>query len=304
MSKATLGMTGASGFVGQVTLRLAMAQGWHVRALVRSKQEPLEGVTWVYGALDQSEAMTKMAEGCDAILHIAGVVNAPDLAGFEAGNVAGTLAVVEAARAANVERFIHVSSLAAREPQLSNYGASKAKAEVIVQASGLDWTMVRPPAVYGPGDRDNLELFKMAKLGFVTLPPAGKMSLIHVDDLARLLLGVIPFPEARSKIYEPDDGVTGGWTHQSFAKAIGWALGNNVATLSLPRAVMMAGAKLDRIFRGKNARLTADRVGYFCHTDWVADTERAVPIEIWAPKITSREGLKATAEAYRAAGWL
>jgi uncharacterized protein YbjT (DUF2867 family) len=304
VSKATLGMTGASGFVGQVTLRLAVAQGWHVRALVRSIQEPLDGVTWVYGALDQSEALTKMAQGSDAILHIAGVVNAPDLAGFEAGNVAGTLAVVEAARAANVERFIHVSSLAAREPQLSNYGASKAKAEVIVQASGLDWTMVRPPAVYGPGDRDNLELFKMAKLGFVTLPPAGKMSLIHVDDLARLLLGVIPFPEARSKIYEPDDGVSGGWTHQSFAKAIGWALGKNVATLSLPRAVMMAGAKLDRIFRGKNARLTADRVSYFCHPDWVADPERAVPIEIWAPKITSREGLKATAEAYRAAGWL
>ena len=297
-------MTGASGFVGQVALRLAVRQGWHVRALVRSAQEPIDGVTWVNGALDSPEALTKMARGSDAIIHIAGVVNAPDLAGFEAGNVAGTLAVVEAARAANVERFIHVSSLAAREPQLSDYGASKAKAEVIVQASGLDWTMIRPPAVYGPGDRDNLELFKMAKLGFVTLPPAGKLSLIHVDDLARLLLAVIPFAEARAKIYEPDDGVAGGWTHQSFAKAIGWALGKNITTLSLPRGVMMAGAKLDRLFRGDKARLTADRVSYFCHPDWVADPERAVPPEIWQPKVTTREGLKATAEAYRMAGWL
>ena len=304
MSKATLGMTGSSGFVGQVALRLALSQGWHVRALVRSPQASLEGVTWVSGALDSPEALADMARECDAILHIAGVVNAPDVAGFEAGNVAGTLAVVEAARAANVERFIHVSSLAAREPQLSDYGATKAKAEVIVQASGLDWTMVRPPAVYGPGDRDNLELFKMAKLGFVTLPPAGRMSLIHVDDLARLLLAVIPFAEARAKIYEPDDGVAGGWTHQSFAKAIGWALGKNIATLSLPRAVMMAGAKLDRLVRGSKARLTADRVSYFCHPDWVADPERAVPVEIWSPKVTTREGLKATAEAYRLAGWL
>ncbi len=304
MSKATLGMTGASGFVGQVTLRLAVSQGWHVRALVRSPQATLEGVTWISGALDSPDALAKMAAGCDAILHIAGVVNAPDLAGFEAGNVAGTMAVVEAARAANVERFIHVSSLAAREPQLSDYGATKAKAEVMVQASGLNWTMVRPPAVYGPGDRDNLELFKMAKMGFVTLPPAGRLSLTHVDDLARLLLAVIPFPEARSKIYEPDDGVRDGWTHKSFAKAIGWALGKNITTVSLPRAVMMVGARLDRLFRGKGARLTADRVSYFCHPDWVADPERAVPTEIWEPKITTREGLKATAEAYRAAGWL
>lgn len=304
MSKATLGMTGTTGFVGQVALRLALSQGWHVRAVVRSTQEPLEGVTWVSGALDSPDALAEMANGCDAILHIAGVVNAPDLAGFEAGNVAGTMAVVESARAANVDRFIHVSSLAAREPALSDYGATKAKAEVIVQASGLDWTMIRPPAVYGPGDRDNLELFKMAKLGFVTLPPAGRLSLIHVDDLARLLLAVIPHPEARAKTYEPDDGVHGGWTHQSFAKAIGWALGKNITTLALPRAVMMAGAKLDRLVRGGKARLTADRVNYFCHPDWVADPERTVPAEIWVPKVTTREGLKATAEAYRMAGWL
>jgi uncharacterized protein YbjT (DUF2867 family) len=304
VSQPTLGMTGASGFVGQAVLRLALAQGWQVRALVRSPQPELGGVFWVSGALDQPEALAEMARGCDAILHIAGVVNAPDLTGFEAGNVAGTLAVVGAARAAHVTRFIHVSSLAAREPQLSHYGASKAKAEQIVQASGLDWTMVRPPAVYGPGDRDNLELFKMAKRGFVPLPPSGRLSLIHVDDLALLLLALIPFAEARARIYEPSDGCAEGWTHRAFAKAIGWALGKNIYALSLPRTAMLIGARFDRLTRGKRARLTRDRVNYFCHPDWVADPERAVPPEIWSPAVPTRTGLKETAQAYRDAGWL
>jgi uncharacterized protein YbjT (DUF2867 family) len=304
VNQPTLAMTGATGFVGQVTLALAVAQGWQVRALVRKPQKLCEGVTWISGALDQPETVADMVRGCDAILHIAGVVNAPDLAGFEAGNVAGTMAVIEAARAAHVERFIHVSSLAAREPQLSHYGATKAKAEQIVQASGLDWTMVRPPSVYGPGDRDNLELFKMAKRGFVPLPPPGRLSLIHVDDLARLLLAVIPVSETRAKIYEPDDGAAEGWTHRSFAKAIGWSLGKNIHALSLPPMVLHIGARVDRAFRGRRARLTRDRVNYFCHPDWVADPKRAVPCEVWEPQIKSREGLKATAQAYRAAGWL
>ncbi|MFM9852315.1 MAG: NAD-dependent epimerase/dehydratase family protein [Sphingomonadaceae bacterium] len=304
MTQPVLGLTGATGFVGQVVLAQALAQGWFVRALTRSSQPPRDGVKWVIGALDQAEALADMAQGCDAIIHVAGVVNAPDLSGFETGNVAGTMAVIAAARAAHVDRFIHVSSLAAREPQLSHYGASKAKAELIVQASGLDWTMVRPPSVYGPGDRDNLELFTMAKRGFVPLPPPGRLSLIHVDDLARLLLAVITVEETRAKLYEPDDGVADGWTHRAFAKAIGWALGKNIHALSLPRTALYAGARVDRLFRGKRARLTRDRVNYFCHPDWVADPARAVPPQMWVPMIKTRDGLKATAAAYRAAGWL
>ena len=79
----------------------------------------------------------------------------------------GTLAMLAAATAGGVSRFVHVSSLAAREPKLSLYGASKARAEELVERSGLDWAIVRPPAVYGPGDKETLELFKMAKRGLM-----------------------------------------------------------------------------------------------------------------------------------------
>ena len=105
-------------------------------------------------------------------LHIAGLTSAPDPAAFTPANVAGTASVIEVAKAAKVKRLVFVSSLAARSPDLSAYGASKAEAERLVEASGLDWTIVRPPGVYGPRDVDYFEMFRTAKLGFIPLPPA------------------------------------------------------------------------------------------------------------------------------------
>jgi uncharacterized protein YbjT (DUF2867 family) len=162
-------------------------------------------VTWVPGALDDQAALAKLVAGADAVIHVAGVVNAPDRAGFAAGNVDGTRAVLAAAEAAGVARFVHVSSLAAREPGLSNYGWSKAESEPLVAGSALDWRIVRPPAIYGPGERDILELFRVARYGFVPLPPSGRMSVIAATDLCDLMLALVAGGERR--IYEPDDGV-------------------------------------------------------------------------------------------------
>ncbi|WP_256839821.1 NAD(P)-dependent oxidoreductase, partial [Sphingopyxis sp. KK2] len=162
-------MTGATGFVGGATLRHAVAQGWHVRALTRRPQQPRDGVNWIEGALDRSDALAELAAGSDIVMHIAGVVNVPTRAAFEAGNATATGNVIDAARTAGVTRFVHVSSLAAREPDLSNYGWSKARAETIVKASGLDWTIVRPPAVFGPGDTEMLDIFRMARRGVALL---------------------------------------------------------------------------------------------------------------------------------------
>lgn len=147
---SVLAITGATGFVGRRTLALALEAGHSVRALTRRPQPPQAGVTWVAGALDTPDALADLVRGADAVIHIAGVVNAPTPEGFTRGNIDGTRAVLAAAEAAGVGRFVHVSSLAAREPGLSQYGRSKAGAEDAVRASPLAWTMVRPPAVYGP----------------------------------------------------------------------------------------------------------------------------------------------------------
>jgi len=298
-------MTGATGFVGQAVLDEAARRGVGVRALTRREQEPREGVEWVAGDLAATDALARLAEGCAAVLHIAGVVNAPDAAGFKHGNVTGTQNVVETARQADVSRFVHVSSLAAREPTLSDYGHSKRLAEEVVQVSGLDWTVVRPPAVYGPRDTEMLDLFRAARWGFVPLPPPGRTSIIHVEDLARLLLDVVePSSAVAGRIFEPDDGTAGGWTHKELARAIGKAIGKSVWAPGLPRQVLAAAARIDRIFRGDKAKLTPDRARYLSHPDWVAYPEKQVPPDIWQATNETHQGLVATAQWYRDAGWL
>lgn len=305
MSRArTLAVTGATGFVGGHLLHAAREAGHDVRALTRGPRPPEPGVTWIDGALDRPDSLAALSEGADALVHIAGLINAPTRAAFEAVNAGGTAAVIDAARAAGVRRFVHISSLAAREPDLSDYGWSKAKAERIVAASGLDWTIVRPPAVYGPGDRETFELFRMAQRGFVALPPGGRFSIIHVADLSRLILAVLDAPEALGEIYEPDDGVAGGWEHRHFARTLGRLLGKRPATVAMPKTLMKGAAQVDLLVRRGKAKLTPDRVRYFCHPDWVVTAEARPPSALWKPAIRTQTGLKATAEWYREQGWL
>jgi nucleoside-diphosphate-sugar epimerase len=299
-----LAITGGTGFVGSHVIETALAAGNVVQALTRREQPPRERVEWIAGGLDDRSALERLVRDADAVIHVAGVINAPDEAGFERGNVAGTLAMLAAATAGGVRRFVHVSSLAAREPQLSQYGASKARSEELVESSGLDWAIVRPPAVYGPGDKETLELFKMARRGLVLLPPNGRVSLIHVGDLARLLLALTARGTPRRLVIEPDDGTPGGWSHKALAKALGEAVGRPNVALSTPRPVMRFGAWLDRLVRRGRAKLTPDRAAYFCHPDWVVNSGKAPPKGLWHPRVETRRGLAATAAWYREQGWL
>lgn len=299
-----LAITGGTGFVGGRLIDLALAAGHDIRALTRRPQPVRDGVTWVEGALDQPGSLDRLAAGADAVIHVAGVINARDAAGFEAGNITGTAAMLAAAEQAGVKRFVHVSSLAAREPRLSIYGATKAGAEALVSASAIPSAIVRPPAVYGPGDRETLELFKMAKRGFVLLPPEGRLSLIHVDDLGRLLLALTSPACPDQLLVEPDDGRHRGWSHEEFGQALGKALGCRVVTLSTPRPILNLCAQIDRLVRRDRAKLTADRVAYFCHPDWMVDPGRGAPEGLWLPEVETEQGLAKTVKWYREAGWL
>ncbi|HEX8401040.1 MAG TPA: NAD-dependent epimerase/dehydratase family protein [Allosphingosinicella sp.] len=298
-----LAITGGTGFVGEHLLRAALAGAQQVRALTRTPRAGENGISWIEGALDRPESLARLVEGSDAVIHIAGLISG-DRAAFEAVNVHGTSAMIAAARNAGVRRFVHISSLAAREPDLSNYGWSKSEAERIVATSGLDWTILRPPAVFGPGDRETLELFRMAKRGFVALPPKGRFSVIHVEDLCRLILAVIEAPEAIQASYEPDDGRENGWENRHFARTLGRLFGKRATTVALPKLVLRGAARIDGLVRRGRAKLTPDRVSYFCHPDWVSRPERKPPAEIWTPSLRTPSALKATADWYKAQGWL
>ena len=299
-----LAVTGGTGFVGRRLIQLAVQRGHEVRALTRRPQEQQKNVEWIGGSLEDRDALERLVTASDAIIHVAGVINATDAAGFEAGNVTGTLAMLAAATAAGTQRFIHVSSLAAREPGLSQYGASKARSEDLVRSSGLNWVMVRPPAVYGPGDKETLELFKMAKAGVILLPPKGRLSLIHVDDLAGLLLTLAESRQPKKEVLEPDDGRPGGWTHREFASALGRAVGRRAVALATPRPLLRIGAALDRLVRRDKAKLTPDRAAYFSHPDWVVSDGAKPNADLWRPLVVTDQGLVETAAWYKKQRWL
>jgi nucleoside-diphosphate-sugar epimerase len=302
----TIAVTGATGFVGSHVLDVAIAAGIPVRALARKAQPDRDGVTWVGGALDDAAALDQLCAGADAVLHIAGAVNVPSRAAFAAANMAGTQAVVDAAIRAGAKRFIHVSSLAAREPALSNYGWSKAGAEDVVRAAPLPWAIVRPPGVYGPRDGDMLELFRMAQKGFILLPPTGSGSWIHAADLAALLIKLAITPDfPLGELYEVDDHSPGGRSHRDMGAAIAAAVGRKGALrFSAPRPLLKLAARGDRLVRGARAKLTPDRAAYMAHPDWVSDPAKRPDPALWTPEITFAEGLAATAAWYREAGWL
>ena len=301
----TVAITGGTGFVGHTLVERAQRKGVRLSALTRSEQNPRGDVEWIRGDLGNREALLRLVRGAEAVIHVAGVVNAPDAEGFEEGNVAGTMNVVQAALAEGVRRFLFVSSLAAREADLSAYGASKARAEKIVQSSGLDWTIVRPPAIFGPHDREMFELFRAAKWGIMPMPPEGRVSLIHVSDLAELLLDLVRGGEdVTHRLFEVDDGRAEGWTHGELARAIGTAMHKRVWAPHLSRNSLDMLSKIDRFLRRDRAKLTADRVSYMCHPDWVANPSCKVPAARWRPKVDTPAGLLSTAQWYRDRGWL
>jgi nucleoside-diphosphate-sugar epimerase len=299
-----LALTGGTGFIGSHLIDRALNEGHEVVALARREQLPREGVIWVSGDLENRESLEKLVDGAEAVIHVAGVISARTAADFNQGNVAGTLAMLAAATAGGTHRFVHLSSLAAREPKLSLYGESKCRAEELVMRSGLDWSIVRPPAVYGPGDRETLELFRMAKLGVMLMPPKGRVSVIHVSDLCRLILALAA-PDAPSTVLiEPDDGKPDGWTHREFARALGRAVGTRPAIVSSPGILLRLAARADQVLRRDKAKLTVDRAAYFSHRNWVVERKRAAPASLWKPEISTERGLRETADWYKHEGWL
>ena len=301
-----LAITGGTGFVGQHVLRVAREQGIAVRALARTPQPDTPGVAWLRGSLSDPAALAALVTGCSAVVHLAGVINAPDRAAFDAGNVAGTAVMLAAAETAGVRRFVHVSSLAAREPGLSMYGASKAAAEALVAASPLDWTIVRPPAVYGPGDRETLAFYQLVARGLAVLPGRGRFSAIEVGDLARALLAVTPAEGLRGT-FGVDDGTRRGHDYAELAGTVAHALGKRPLRLRVPGGALRLGAAADTAlsrWRGRQPRLSFDRARYIAHADWTLNDAERLPAAIWTPAIGLAEGVQATADWYRTEGWL
>lgn len=306
-------VTGATGFIGRHVVFALLQQGWKVRVLAR--RHPTELLSRyhtfevVLGDLSDEAALQRLVRGSGAIIHLGGLVRALRREDFYAANEGGTERLLQAAATAAPEAMlVHVSSLAAREPQLSAYCDSKRQAELKVEALAGDriWTILRPPAVYGPGDREILPLFKAAKLGFVPYPAAGdaSLSLLHVADLTAAILACLGRSGAPRATFEIDDGVPGGYRWKDILSALGEAVGRKPLGLRLPRAGLAAAASANRLLArldGKARVLLPHKVPEIYWPDWVARGPRLQDNSNWHPSFDSWTGFRDAAKWYQIA---
>jgi nucleoside-diphosphate-sugar epimerase len=308
-------VTGATGFVGSHVVRRLSAAGHRVRILARrmpitalTPDRPLEVVL---GDLDDRPALHRLVEGADAVIHVAGIIKARHAAGFHKANVEGTRNVATALGTVSADtRVVHVSSFAAREPRLSPYCASKSGGEDAIRAiaNPARLTILRPPAVYGPGDAEIFPMFKAAAMGFCTYPAArtARVSLIHAADLAGAIAAAadtrLPDP-----VYELDDGHAGGYAWAEIGAGLSAALDRPVRMIRVPRPVLTAiaaGVEIHRRVAGSLTALCLDKVPELYHPDWAAQGPRLETRTDWKPAFDIAAGFADTLAWYRAIGWL
>lgn len=309
-------MTGGTGFVGRSVIRELARRGHKVNALTRRAQETTpEGVTWISGDLEDASALDRLVAGADVVVHIAGLIKARSRQEFFAGNEAGTrnlLNSIERTAADKHVRLIHVSTIAAREPDLSSYAASKAAGEAIVEAAGenISWTILRPPAVYGPEDKETLIFFQLARQKIVPIPGShrNRVALIHVEDLARAIGDTFEDkPELRAAIVELDDGKTGGYALSEVFDLILPDENSNRRYIGIPLpALLLIGALAAGFARlsGRVPMLTPGKARELCHPGLTCVNTHLSSLSSWKPRIEGKDGLPATLEWYEAAGYL
>lgn len=312
----TVAVTGATGFVGGHLVRELAEAGWKVRALTRrpiaEPQTYPEDVTWVRGNLENEPALQELLTDVDAVVHCAASIKALDAEGFHKANAEGTERVARIAAAMPAPpTFLYMSSVAARHPDISDYAASKRAGETALAklSDRLTWWALRPGAVYGPGDKETLTMFRMAAARVAALPGGGEghVSLIHVSDLVAAVAALLDSPVESGAVFEVDDGQEGGYTLRALYETLGEHMDRRALYLPVPRPVLTAvaycNAKVAKLTR-KPAMLAPGKIREIYHADWATDSRPIRQATPWRPKIGAREGLKATLSWYKSQGLL
>lgn len=274
-----------------------------MRALVRSpaKAQDLiaQGVAISQGDLHNPTALEQLVADSDAVVHCAGAVRGGTQAAFDEVNVAGTAALISAVSLqARPPRLLLLSSLAAREPQLSWYAHSKRDGEKLLQGTDLDWIIVRPPAVYGPGDKEMLPIFQAMSHGIAAVPgsPEARTSLIHVEDLVAAIIKCLQTADARHHTLTLSDGKLEGYTWHDMASLAGSVWGRRVRLWRVPAWLLNGAAQLNlrlAAITGNAPMLTPPKLRELRHENWAADNQSISAITGWKPVIGLRKGLEA-----------
>jgi len=318
-------VTGATGFVGHHLIDALLRRGDSVTALVRTPAKAAgladRGVRLVAGDLGDAVALADAARHQEVIFHLAGLVAARSEAEFLSVNRDGTVRLAQAATGVSNARIVLVSSMAAAGPTqrghrlsgteparpLTAYGRSKLAGEAAIKAGTLPWTIVRPPAVYGPFDTEMFRIFRAAKLGIVPLfgDGAQELSLVYGPDLASALIAAATSKATIGGTYyacHPEI-----LTSESLVAEVGRTVAMTPRLIRLPR--WSAAAALGLIsglarLRGRATLLTPDKAHDFFAPAWTADPTPLESATGWRAEYDFESGAAATADWYRSAGWL
>jgi nucleoside-diphosphate-sugar epimerase len=308
-------LTGATGFLGLHVVKALARSDVQIRILARRDPThafwrgiPLDVVA---GDLEDRSALEKLTTGADAIVHMAGLIKARSRAEFMRVNLDGARAVAEAAvRHAPDAFFVATSSLAAREPQLSPYAASKRAGEDAIRniySSKPDQlAIVRPPAIYGPWDRETLTIFKAASHAIAPVFGNGRIAIIHVDDAAAAI-GSLAIGAKDSGDYALADINPAGYSTAELLREAAHSLGKNPRLVRVPSSALAMAGLVSQAW-GSVLRqapiFTSGKAREMLHPDWSVSPGELLPAAIYQSKIGIREGFASTAAWYKAAGWL
>jgi len=322
-------ITGGNGFIGSFLIESLLEKGYEIRCLVRKTSN----LAWIshlpveltYGDVNNPESLALSVTGCDLVFHLGGVTRARDEAGYFQVNATGTENLLHACarHAANLKKFILVSSLAAAGPSpdlkpltetrlsapISPYGRSKAAAEKITLSFQAQFpvTILRPPPVYGPRDRDVFEIFRYVKWGIKPRIAGFQRltSIIYVQDLVDGMLLAAKKPEAAGQIYFLCNDSFCTW--EEIARAVELALGKRALPLPLPVSGMRLLAVVNEFlarFANRPALLNRDKVQEMEQLAWICDNQKARAELGFQPQFSLEQGCRITAHWYRNQGWL
>jgi nucleoside-diphosphate-sugar epimerase len=321
-------LTGASGFLGSHVADRLGQSGHQLRLLLRQRSPLvyLAGVEYerVEGDLRDPASLAEAVSGVDVVVHMAAATSALSEAEFHAVNASGTASLAVAAVAADVRRFVYVSSLAAQGPSLdgqlveanealpapvSAYGRSKLAGEQAALVLGREMGVVvlRAPAVYGPRDRGLLPFFKMAKAHVIPVYGDGlnRLSWVYATDAATAVEALATGDGPSGRVYGISDGEVYTWS--DLIARLRAALATRVYPVKLPPAVFAAAGaagSLAQIVSRRRLLFSMEKYSELKQRSWVVGHDLISADYGWQPQVGADDGISRSVAWYREHGWL
>lgn len=297
----TVAVTGATGFIGKYIIDNLLARGFHVRALTRTARAHVnDNLTWVRGSLEDTHSLSELVTGASAVVHCAGQVRGHKEEIFTRCNVDGSLRLMQAAKESGFcQRFLFISSLAARHPELSWYANSKhvAEQQLTAMADAITLGVFRPTDVYGPGDKELKPLFDWMLRGLLPRlgTPETQLSFLHVTDFAQAVGQWLSAETVQTQTYELCDGVAGGYDWQRVQQLVADVRCGSVRMVGIPLPLLTCLADISTALSrlaGKEPMLTRSKIRELTHADWSASNNRISEDINWFPGISLEHALR------------